>query len=191
MTSDFKGFLFTGLMATQCIRDMELKGQLQPPVEPGDPPEDDAMLATVSRHIRAGSHAMQRNYRLVFVFENVMRELISSRLSDVEGADWFAKCASQKLKQKVHSRQKSEQTNAWHPGIDREDIYYLDLTDLSQLIANTWQHFGDFFPSSAWIESRIAEVARSRNVIAHTNVLTAEESMRIEMYLRDVLKQVG
>lgn len=134
---------------------------------------------------------MQHNYRLVFVFENVLRELISSRLSEVEGTDWFSKCASAKLKQKVQNRQQNEQRNAWHPGIDREDIYYLDLADLNQLISDTWEHFGDFFPSPAWIESRIVEVARSRNVIAHTNLLTAEESRRIEMYLRDVLKQVG
>lgn len=191
MTLDFKGFLFTGLMATQCIRDLELKGQLQPPVEPRNTQEEDVMLAAVSRDIRAGSHAMQRNYRLVFVFENVLRELISSRLIEVKGTDWFSECAPKNMRQKVAQRQKSEQTNAWHPGIDSEDIRYLDLSDLYQLIESTWQHFEDCFPSRAWIETRITEVNRSRNVIAHANRLTGEESKRIEMYLRDLLKQVG
>lgn len=190
MTSDVKDFLFTGLMVTHCIRDMQLKGQLQPSRKPDDL-SDDTMLATVSRDIRAGSHAMQRNYRLIFVFENVLRELISSRLNEVEGADWFSKCASKNLKRKVQSRQENERRNAWHPGIDGEDICYLDLTDLNQLIADTWHHFEDFFPTPSWIETRITEVARSRNVVAHKNLLTAEESARIEMYLKDLLRQVG
>lgn len=190
MTSDFKSFLFTGIMATQCIRDMQLKGQLQPSLRSDDSAKD-AMLATVPRDIRAGSHAMQHNYRLVFVFENVLRELISSHLHEVEGPEWFSKCASSSLKQKVQNRQKNEKRHSWHPGIDGDDICYLDLTDLAELIADTWQHFGDFFPNPSWIETRIADVARSRNVIAHANILTADESTRIEMYLKDVLKQVG
>jgi hypothetical protein len=42
-----------------------------------------------------------------------------------------------------------------------------------------------------WVQSRISEAERTRNVIAHTNVLAAEEGERLEMYLRDWIKQVS
>ena len=32
---------------------------------------------------------MQRDYRLLYVFENLVREFISSRLSEVDGEVWF------------------------------------------------------------------------------------------------------
>ena len=59
------------------------------------------------------------------------------------------------------------------------------------LIINHWRVFDDFFPDQAWVTSRIKDTERTRNVIAHTNELPAEEGARLEMHLRDWIKQVG
>lgn len=191
MTTDCKSFMFTGLMATECITEMEHNGDLVPSTKPAGKPEDDPMFATVPRNIRVNSRATQRDYQIVFVFENVLRELISSHLCELCGLEWFSKCVPGALREKVTQRRSNEKKNSWHAGMDREDVYYLDLNDLSKIVIHNWKKFEDFFPSQRWIESRINEVYQSRNIIAHANSLTKEESQRIALYLRDVLRQVG
>ncbi len=75
-------------------------------------------------------------------------------------------------------------------GRNSHAIFYLDSGDLGALITTHWAVFKDFFENQAWVLSRIQEAERTRNVIAHTNVLAAEEALRLEMYLRDWIKQV-
>jgi hypothetical protein len=133
---------------------------------------------------------MQRNYRLLFVFENVIREFISARFSETDGDAWFDARASTPMKQKVQDRREKEERNQWHVGRNNHPIYYLDFGDLGSLITTHWPIFKDFVETQAWVLSRIQEAERTRNVIAHTNVLAQEESQRLEMYLRDWIKQV-
>jgi hypothetical protein len=132
---------------------------------------------------------MQRYYRLLYVFENSVREFISSRFAEVDGDDWFSTRSTTDMKRKVENRKASEEKNQWHPGRNEHALYYLDFSDLGLLIINHWDLFKDFFPSQSWVTSRIQEGERTRNVIAHTNVLAAEEGRRLEMYLRDWMAQ--
>jgi hypothetical protein len=67
----------------------------------------------------------------------------------------------------------------------------MDFGDLAKLIINNWEEFDDLLPNQSWVQSRLDEAERSRNVIAHTNILSSEESSRLEMYLRDWIKQIG
>jgi len=94
------------------------------------------------------------------------------------------------MKTKVKDRKLKEEKNQWHVGRNQHPLYYLDFGDLGNLIKNNWDVFKDFFDQT-WILSRIDEAEKTRNVIAHTNVLSSEEGQRLELYLRDVLKQIG
>jgi hypothetical protein len=67
----------------------------------------------------------------------------------------------------------------------------MDFGDLAKLITNNWSEFEDLLPNQSWVQSRLDEAERTRNVIAHTNILSSEESARLEMYLRDWIKQIG
>ena len=134
---------------------------------------------------------MQKHFRVLFVFENVVRELITTRFNEEDGPDWFETRANSDMKKKLEQRKRTEEKNQWHSGRNREPIYYLDFGDLGLLITNHWPLFRDFFPNQTWIMSRVQEAERSRNVIAHTNLMSSEEGDRLEMYLRDWLRQVG
>ena len=134
---------------------------------------------------------MQRDYRILFAFENTLRTFIAETLAEVDGEDWFEKRASSDMKRTVEKRKESETKNSWHVGRNEGSIFYLDFSDLSLLVVNHWPQFRDYFPNQAWVSSRISEAERSRNVIAHTNVLAREESARLELYFRDFLRQIG
>lgn len=191
MKREVKQFVFSGLLARHAVRDMEAVGLLHRPDVTPDERDDGDLYASVQDSIRAGSLAMQRVYRLLFVLENIVRELISSRLQEADGATWFDVRASAPMKRSVEKRREAEAKNQWHTGRNKEPVYYLDFGDLSKLIINHWPEFEDLLPGQTWVQSRLEEAERSRNVIAHTNLLSSEEVSRLEMHVRDWIRQIG
>jgi hypothetical protein len=184
-------FVFTGILASHCVRDLQTRGLLRSPARTSEERREHDLFAPVPEAIRGGSAQMQRWYRILFVFENLVRDFIITRFVELDGEGWFDKRASAGMKKKVEDRQKDEEKNQWHIGRNKQPIYYLDFGDLGLLITNHWNVFKDFFDNQAWLISRIQDAERTRNVIAHTNLLSSEEGERLEMYLRDFLRQIG
>lgn len=190
MTSSLNEFVFRGLLATHAIAELRSRGLLRAPASTREEVREHDFYAPVPEVIRNSSHEMQRYYRMLFVFENLIRDFIAQRLSELDGDTWFDSRSSAGMKQKVQERKEKEERNQWHIGRNEHPVFYLDFGDLGLLIINHWTVFKDFFDSQAWVQSRISEAERTRNVIAHTNTLALEEGERLEMYLRDWMKQV-
>ena len=189
--ANMNNFVFRGLLTTGAVRDLQNRGLLRPKVSTSDEHKEHDLFAPVPEVIRNSSSQMQKYYRLLFVFENLIRDFVGARFSETDGENWFDVRANADMKRKVESRKTSEERNQWHIGRNEHQINYIDFGDLGLLIINHWDLFKDFFPNQAWVTSRVQEGERTRNVIAHTNVLAAEEGARLEMYLRDWLAQIG
>lgn len=190
MKASLSDFMFRGLLATHSIRDMQAAGQLREKVGEAQSQSDVDLLAPVSDAVRSGSLFMQRSYRLLFVLENLVREFVREVLEEIDKDDWFDKRASRDMKKKVEDRKTTESKNNWHTGRNAHPIYYLDFGDLSLLIQNHWEAFKGLLPTQSWAVSRLNDAERSRNVIAHTNLLSDEEVVRLEMHVRDWVLQV-
>jgi hypothetical protein len=186
----FTNFLFRGLLVKHSIRDMQAAGLLRTPTSDTQERRDLDLFAPVSEAVRSGSLHMQRCYRLLYVMENVVREFVREVFEEKNKVDWFDKRASTPMKKKVEDRKAAEQKNQWHTGRESNPIYYLDFGDLALLIQNHWPEFKDLLPSQTWAVSRLQDAENSRNVIAHTNLLSDEEVLRLEMHVRDWIKQV-
>ena len=191
MNEPFKQFVFKGLLARHAVADLETAGLLHSRLSTNPDRVESELFLPVQETIRNGSLQMQRAYRILFVLENVVRDLLVKRFEEKEGADWFEVMVSSQMKLKVTQRKEQESRNQWHTGRNAGAVFYLDFGDLSKLITTHWSLFEDLLPSQAWVQSRLEEAERSRNVIAHTNVLSAEEVGRLELYLRDWIRQVG
>jgi hypothetical protein len=191
MKKQMQSFVFSGLLAKHAAKDMEASGLLRGRAVSEEERQEQDLLASIEESIRSGAIAMQRSYGILFVLENVVRSLINDRLSDKYGTNWFEKKATNPMKNKLKERRESEEKNQWHTGRNKEPLYYMDFADLAKLIVNNWSDFDDLLPNQSWVHSRLDEAEKSRNVIAHTNVLSSEESARLEMYLRDWIKQIG
>lgn len=191
MKQDIHRFVFSGLLATHATRDMESAGLLRNRASSAEERKEQDLLASVEESVRAGALAMQHAYRILFVLENVVRSLINERFRDKHGANWFDLKATAPMKSKLADRKQKEEANQWHTGRNKEPLFYMDFGDLSKLIVNNWEDFHDLLPKQSWVQSRLEEAERSRNVIAHTNVLPSEEVARLEMYLADWIKQIG
>ena len=108
----------------------------------------------------------------------------------IQTSDILAVLNPRDLKQKLVDRKGAEATNTWHTGRNAHPIYYLDFGDLALLIQSHWEHFKGLLPTQSWALSRLSDAERSRNVIAHTNLLSDEEVVRLEMHVRDWVRQV-
>lgn len=191
MSRDINDFALKGIFASYCVKNLQTSGLLRTPTYSEQERKDHDLFVTASETIRSGSIQMQRYYRTLYVFENLIREFIDNTLSEIDGENWFNKRASKPMKDKLKTRKKDEEKNQWHTGRNQHPIFYMDFGDLSLLITNHWSVFEDYFPDQTWVISRIADSEKTRNVIAHTNELAAEEGNRLEMHLRDWIKQIG
>ena len=192
MKSSLNDFVLRGLYAKHCIKDLQTSGQLRSPAVTAAERREQDLFAPIPEQIRSGSLEMARVFRVLFVLENLVREFIAERFTEEDKTTkWFESRANSAMKKKVADRQAAEEKNQWHVGRNEGAVFYLDFGDLGRLIINHWSVFKDFFPTQAWVTSRMDDAERTRNVIAHTNLLSSEEARRLEMYLKDWILQLG
>jgi hypothetical protein len=148
-------------------------------------------FAEFSPQIQDGAEKMARLYVAFFCFENSVRELVGQKLRDSHGENWWVSKIPSQIRNKVETRKKQEQKNKWHQPRSRSNINYADFGDMPSIILNNWVDFQDLFDSQEWVKSRFGEMEKSRNVIAHNNVLEDAEIDRIRLYLQDWARIVG
>jgi hypothetical protein len=188
---DLNHFVFSGLLASHAVSDLEAAGTLRGRTATPAERRDQDLFAPIQEDVRGGSLQMERHYRILYVLENIVRKFVTDRFHEQDGDDWFEKRGSADMKTKLAKRKETEAKNGWHTGRNRHPIFYMDFGDLSKLITTHWMLFEDLLPSQVWVQSRLEEAERTRNVIAHTNLLASEEGDRLELYLRDWIKQIG
>lgn len=190
-SSSLREWLFAGLTVEDALNDLESEGiAVRAPTDP-QALQRVMPLEDFSVELRGSAMRALPAYLAFFVFENSVRDVVSERLSEGIGAEWWETAASNSLRGKVESRQKSEGKDRWHMRRGATEIYYTDFGDLASLIRNNWEHFEDLFPDINWVVSRFDELEKSRNIVAHNNLLEAHEVGRITLYLRDWIRQVG
>lgn len=190
MKKDLSDYLFKTIFAKHAIKDMQASGSLRSPLSSKENQNDVDIFAPVSEAVRSGSIHMQRCYQYLFILENTIREFVSDVLNEKSGENWFEILASRDMKKKVEDRKTTEAKNQWHSGRNPHPLYYLDFGDLALFIQSHWNEFKDLLPSQAWAVSRLQDIEKTRNVIAHTNILSSEESTRLEIQVKDWIRQI-
>jgi hypothetical protein len=184
-------WLFAGLMVETALNDLESEGIAVRAQSDPQALQRVMPLEEFSATIRASAMQALPAYLAFFVFENSVREVVAERLGERLGPDWWQTAASNPLKLKVEGRQNSEGKNRWHMRRGATELYYTDFGDLASLIRNNWDQFDDLFPDINWVVTRFDELEKSRNIVAHNNLLEPHEVSRIGLYLRDWTRQVG
>ncbi len=144
-----------------------------------------------SPQVRFQALRMQHVYVAFFCLENAVRELISQRLIERHGPNWWDSKVPQKIKENVEKLKEKERANRYLSSRAVHNIGYTFFGNLGQIIIANWSDFSDLFPEQAWINSRFADLEACRNIIMHTNVLPEIEIARIDSIVRDWLSQVG
>ena len=187
-----RDFVFRGLLSLDSLQQLEDTGvYLRDSHKRLGSALAELTFADFSAPIRDGAEKMARLYVAFFCFENSVRELVAQKLRDAYGDTWWDTHVPSSIRSKVDSRKKEEQRNKWHQPRSRSNINYTDFGDMPGIILNNWSHFEDLFDSQDWVKARFGDMEKSRNVIAHNNVLEDAELERIRLYLQDWARIAG
>lgn len=194
-TDDHSGLysrVFKSLLLSEDVARMEEAGVL---LRPDDATKHHPTLfgdfeAYFSIDLRERAEKMTYAYCLFYCFENAVRELVAQRLSERKGANWWLDAVPANVQKRVENKKQEIENNKWHQALIGADVNHTLFGDLSSIIIAQWQEFEELFPSQDWVRVRLNELERSRNVIAHGNLLPEPEIERLEQYLSDWVRQV-
>lgn len=134
--------------------------------------------------IVVSARKMARFYVYYYAFENSLRRLISGRLKEKYGINWWEQKAPIGVKQNVEKNQEKEKETAMAIRSD-EPIYYANFGELIDLINSNWEDFSDTIRSKKAMESVVSQFSKIRNVIAHSCELEEDDIFRLKLLIKD------
>ncbi len=184
------GFVFKGQLAEAALDRLKVPARRK-----GELTHDDIAqkmpLKDLDPDQVADAEKMSPVYIAMAAFENMVRELISDRLLEEKGANWWESSASSPVRNRAERKMKEEEKIRWHQARGLSPIYFTELKDLNTIIQNNWDIFEDLLPDADWTRHIIKTIERSRNVIMHSGQLSLDDMERVGVSIRDWIRQVG
>lgn len=187
--TELKQFVFDGMLASNALHSLSQEGiSIDGEAPPIITKNGDELEFSLKTAYQAG--VMAEVYRVFFCLENAVRDLISSRLLERKGYEWWS-FVPDKVKKNVEKLKAEEAKHRYHAPRSAEFIGYTMFGNLCQIIIANWDEFSDIFPDQHWVNSRFSDLEKSRNIIMHTGILPQLEVERIHSIARDWLRQAG
>ena len=188
--TQLKQFVFNGILTKNSMKALEQTGiSVEPAIHVAGVAGN--VESDFSPRIAYDANKMASTYVAFFCLDNSVRELISSRLLERKGIDWWELAVPDKIRNDVTKLKEKEERNRYHAQRSVKLIGYTTFGNLAQIIVSNWDNFSDLFPDQHWVKSRFNDLEMSRNIIMHTGMLPEIEIERIDSIVRDWLRQVG
>ena len=185
------GFLFHGQIAQSNIDDFFIERTKSRELT-FDSISSKVSISLLNSKLVDSARKMSAVYIAIASFENSVRSLISERMLEAIGENWWEEASiSADIKTRAKRKIEDESQNRWHGPRGISQIYFTELKDLIHIITNNWDKFEDLLGDSDWVRHSIKSLERSRNVIMHSGELSLEDIQRIGGIIRDWLRQVG
>lgn len=131
---------------------------------------------TIQPSLEDAADRMQRAYRLLFLLENNLRQLVEQQLKRQFGdVDWWEKGATREAKKERDKNQRDPKWK-WHESIAASPLNYVYFPTLHDIIVNkNWEIFEAALGPEARFSADFQSLEVPRNLIAHNNVLSQQE----------------
>ena len=135
--------------------------------------------------IRNKAKKMSEFYELYYSIENTVRKLISEKLTELYGANWWnTNHVPQDVITEVKKRIDEEKAGPME--IRSEDpLTYTDFGELIGIFEKNWNDFSDILRHQGAMKKTLGELNKLRNVIAHSCELNEDDITRFELAIRD------
>jgi hypothetical protein len=129
-------------------------------------------------------------YRLFFVFENYLREIIVRLLSKDGTESWWDNIPGD-VQQEIMDIAETEEMKSWMALGSRDKSALMTYPQMLKVIDDKWKtHFADLLRDKALIqESRL--LTHLRNTVCHMSPISEEEVERIKQVIRDWFRIVS
>jgi Swt1-like HEPN len=123
-------------------------------------------------------------YAIYYSLENSIRRLISERLLEKHGANWWTDKVPQGVRTEVEKKQKDERDTTM--SIRSEDpLSYTNFGELISVFDANWSDFSDTLRSQKAMQSILSQFNKIRNVVAHSCELNEDEITRFKLLVKD------
>lgn len=130
----------------------------------------------------------ENEYKMLYLLENHLRKFIERKLRERYRATWWTDGILQSLQNKANDRKTDEQSNSWEVSVTSSDLEYLEFPDLGRIIVNQWVIFESIFSTQNTITTKLNELEKIRNAIAHTRTLSEDSFSRMNIYSKEIFK---
>lgn len=137
--------------------------------------------------IRTQARKMADFYVIYYSVENTIRRLISERLTEKHGANWWEEKVPDGVKNEVKDRQDKEKDAVISLRSD-DPLSYTTFGELIDIFNANWDDFSDTIRSRKAMQQVLSQFNLSRNVIAHSCELNDDEIKRLELLVKDWLR---
>jgi hypothetical protein len=136
------------------------------------------------------SAAAANAYRLFFVFESYLRELIVEVLSK-DGRDTWWDLVPSDIQTEVTKLEETEETKAWMALGSRNKSTLMTLPQLLKVIDHNWKGVFDEVVRDKSLVQEARLIVHLRNTICHMTAISTEELDRIRQTMRDWFRIVA
>ncbi len=138
-----------------------------------------------------GKYIGRNTYWKLYAIENLFRIVIHSVLSAQLGATWWANAVDPRIQKRAQSAQARYALRPWHTNPGSHDIYYTNLSDLSEITRANAHLFRIIVPDiDQWIV-KIQQILLPRNVVGHMNFPSRTDRQRIDILHSDCQMLIG
>jgi hypothetical protein len=123
-------------------------------------------------------------YAIYYALENSIRRLVSGRLSEKHGVNWWEEKVPPNIQQVVEKKQKEERDTAM--SIRSEDpLAYTNFGELIPIFSSNWVDFSDTLRSEKAMYQILSQFNKIRNTVAHSCELNDDEITRFKLLVKD------
>lgn len=134
--------------------------------------------------IIAQARRMADFYVLYYSLENTIRRLISGRLIEKYGPNWWEDRVPNGVKIGVAQKQERERDTPMSIRSE-EPLSYTNFGELIDILNANWSDFSDTIRSSKAMRQVLSQFNLIRNVIAHSGDLSEDEIIRLKLLIKD------
>jgi HEPN superfamily Swt1-like protein len=132
-------------------------------------------------------HAARRMadfYVIYYALENSIRRLISERLREKHGPNWWNDKVPEGVRNEVAKKQKEERDTTM--SIRSEDpLAYTNFGELIPIFSANWSDFSDTLRSEKAMYQILSQFNKIRNTVAHSCELNDDEITRFKLSVKD------
>lgn len=146
-------------------------------------------LEQVDANIRRNAERMAEFYKIFYILENDIRNLVEETMIEVLGDQWWEAGVPQVVRDSVKRNIDREADEGLIARSDRE-IDYTNFGELGEILKANWNSFAGIFASTTitGVQRVIKKLNLARGPIAHCNLLTEDEVVRLKLTVRDWYK---
>lgn len=140
--------------------------------------------------LRREAENMAKNYVIFYCLENSIREILSERLEEMYGPEWWFEKVPENVRKNAEANRKKELASGVTPR-STDLIDFTNFGELGEIIKTNWDIFGDLFRDVRAVERVLSTLNTLRAPIAHCTSLAEDEELRLHLGLRDWFRQMG